>query len=42
MSCVNKEQLQELEDIDLAFFFFLLFPNVYFIKLVQPFEKDFP
>lgn len=22
MSCVNKEQLQELEDIDLAFFFY--------------------
>lgn len=41
MSCVNKEQLQELEDIDLAFLL-LLFPNVYFIKLVQPFEKDFP
>lgn len=25
MSCVNKEQLQELEDIDLAFFFFYYF-----------------
>lgn len=24
MSCVNKEQLQELEDIDLAFFFFFI------------------
>lgn len=24
MSCVNKEQLQELEDIDLAFFFIII------------------
>lgn len=40
MSCVNKEQLQVLEDIDLAFFF--LFPNFYFIQLVRTFEKDFP